>query len=210
MCVSMPSNNRAFSAALLFGLLLLPCAGRAQVTPPDPKLAAEFAADSEAGLKALQTWYVSETGLWKTTNWWNAANAVTVMGNYSKLSNSPDFLPILANTFDLNSKKNFLNEYYDDEGWWALGWAGAYELTHEARYLEMAELIFADMAGAGMTLPAAAASGGRSPGSTRTPLPTSCSSPWPQGWRVSHKTRRNGPPTWTGRSGNGSGLRHPA
>ena len=63
------------------------------------------------------------------------------------MSNTPDFLPVLANTFDRNSKKNFLNEYYDDEGWWALGWAGAYELTHEARYLEMAELIFADMAG---------------------------------------------------------------
>jgi predicted alpha-1,6-mannanase (GH76 family) len=143
----MPSSYRPLSAALLFGLLFLPCAGRAQLTPPDPKLAAEFAANSETGFKTLQTWYVSETGLWKTTNWWNAANAVTVIGNYAKLSNSPKFLPVLANTFDRNSKKNFLNEYYDDEGWWALGWTGAYELTHEARYLEMAELIFADMAG---------------------------------------------------------------
>lgn len=63
MCVSMPSISRPLSAALLFGLLLLPCASRAQVTPPDPKLAAELAANSEAGLKALQTWYISETGL---------------------------------------------------------------------------------------------------------------------------------------------------
>ena len=147
MCVSMPSMNRLLRAALLFGLLLLPCACWAQTTPPDPKRATEFLADSAAGLKALQTWYVAETGLWKTTNWWNAANAVTVLGNYSKLSDTPDFRSILANTFERNSQKHFLNEYYDDEGWWALGWAGAYELTHETRYLEMAELIFADMAG---------------------------------------------------------------
>jgi predicted alpha-1,6-mannanase (GH76 family) len=138
--------NRLVPAALLFGILLLPCAGWAQTTPPDPKRATEFIANSEAGLKALQTWYVEETGLWKTTNWWNAANAVTVLGNYSKLSDTPDFRPVFANTFERNSKKDFLNEYYDDEGWWALGWAGAYELTHDARYLAMAETIFADMA----------------------------------------------------------------
>jgi predicted alpha-1,6-mannanase (GH76 family) len=142
----MSSINRLTPAAFLFGLVLLPCAGWAQPTPPDPKRATELIADSEAGLKTLQIWYVEETGLWKTTNWWNAANAVTVLGNYSKLSSNPDFRPTFANTFERNSKKDFLNDYYDDEGWWALGWAGAYELTHDARYLEMAETIFADMA----------------------------------------------------------------
>jgi predicted alpha-1,6-mannanase (GH76 family) len=101
----------------------------------------------QEGLKTLQGWYAEETGLWKTTNWWNAANAVTMIGNYSKLSDTPDFRTILSNTFERNSQKNFLNEYYDDEGWWALGWAGAYELTHDERYLAMSETIFADMAG---------------------------------------------------------------
>ena len=138
--------NRLIPEALLFGVLLVPGAGRAQPTAPDPKRAAEFVADSAAGLKALQTWYVQETGLWKTTNWWNAANAVAVLAGYSKLSDTPDFRPTIANTFERNSQKHFLNEYYDDEGWWALGWAGAYELSHDARYLEMAEQIFADMA----------------------------------------------------------------
>jgi predicted alpha-1,6-mannanase (GH76 family) len=132
---------------VLFGLLLLPGVGWTQPTPSDSKRATEFATESAAGLKVLQTWYVEETGLWKTTNWWNAANAVTVLADFSKLSDTPDFRPTLANTFERNSQKRFLNEYYDDEGWWALGWAGAYELTHETRYLEMAEQIFADMAG---------------------------------------------------------------
>ena len=138
--------NRFFPGPLLLALLLLPSAGRSQSTPPDPKRAAEFVANSEAGLKTLQTWYVEETGLWKTTNWWNAANAVTVLAEYSKLNSTPDLRPTLANTFERNSQKNFLNEYYDDQGWWALGWAGVYEFTRDARYLEMSETIFADMA----------------------------------------------------------------
>lgn len=137
--------NRISTQVFLFGLVLLPVAGRAQSTPPDPKRAAEFVAESQVGLKTLQGWYAQDTGLWKTTNWWNAANAITVIDTYSKLSDTPDFRPVLANTFERNSRKNFLNDYYDDEGWWALGWAGAYEVTHEARYLEMAETIFSDM-----------------------------------------------------------------
>jgi predicted alpha-1,6-mannanase (GH76 family) len=66
---------------------------------------------------------------------------------YSKVSGSRDFLPVIANTFERAPRKfpDYLNEYWDDEGWWALAWAGAYELTHEARYLDMADRIFTDM-----------------------------------------------------------------
>lgn len=39
----------------------------------------------------------------------------------------------------------FLNEFYDDEGWWALGWIRAWDVTRDGRYLNMAESIFADM-----------------------------------------------------------------
>jgi predicted alpha-1,6-mannanase (GH76 family) len=107
----------------------------------------DYLAKSAAGLTTLQTWYVPETGLWQTTNWWNAANGVTVLVNYSKTSGSPEFLPVIANTFEHAPNKfpKYLNEYWDDEGWWALAWIGAYELTHEARYLEMADQIFVDM-----------------------------------------------------------------
>ncbi len=112
--------NRLLPGIFLFGFVHLPCAGWAQPTPPDPRRVTEFVADSAAGLKAHQTWYVEETGLWKTTGWWNAANALTVLTDYSKLSDTPDFRPTIANTFERTSQKHFLNEYYDDEGWWAL------------------------------------------------------------------------------------------
>jgi predicted alpha-1,6-mannanase (GH76 family) len=134
------AKTAGVTGLLLFGLLFASSAA-------DSNRAAEFVADSAAGLKTLQTWYVEETGLWKTTGWWNGANALTVLDDYSKLSDAPDFRAIIANTFARNSQKHFLNEYYDDEGWWALGWAGAYEVTHDARYLEMSETIFADMSG---------------------------------------------------------------
>lgn len=41
----------------------------------------------------------------------------------------------------------FINNYYDDEGWWALAWIRAYDVTGSTNYLSMAESIFADMQG---------------------------------------------------------------
>ena len=39
----------------------------------------------------------------------------------------------------------FLNDYYDDEGWWALGLIRAYDVTRDAAYLAAAQHIFEDM-----------------------------------------------------------------
>jgi predicted alpha-1,6-mannanase (GH76 family) len=119
-------------------LLLLASFGPAQSV-------GEFSSDAAAGVATLQSWYDRQTGLWKTTHWWNAANGVTVLVRYSKLSGSTVLRPTIANTFERNSHANFLNEYYDDEGWWALAWSAAYEWSHDSRYIEMAGKIFDDM-----------------------------------------------------------------
>ncbi|KAI7014475.1 hypothetical protein KC355_g4678, partial [Hortaea werneckii] len=47
----------------------------------------------------------------------------------------------------------FLNDYYDDEGWWALAWIAAYDVTHNPEYLSEAESIFEDMKDAYGTTP---------------------------------------------------------
>ncbi|KAJ4155040.1 hypothetical protein LMH87_000306 [Akanthomyces muscarius] len=47
--------------------------------------------------------------------------------------------------------RNFLNNFYDDEGWWALGLIHAYDYTHRQEYLDSAVRIFNDMQGGGNT-----------------------------------------------------------
>jgi predicted alpha-1,6-mannanase (GH76 family) len=105
---------------------------------------------SADAVQTLQTWYTPATGLYQTTGWWNSANAITVLVDYARVSGSMQYNSVFANTFTAAQKTNpgFLNKYYDDEGWWALAWIDAYDLTHDKNYLSMAESIFADMAGA--------------------------------------------------------------
>jgi predicted alpha-1,6-mannanase (GH76 family) len=112
----------------------------------------------------MQQWYEPSIGLYKTTGWWNSANALTALTDFMRLSGSRQYVGVLANTYKkaqitiptekrTDPKKErtgfpgFLNKYYDDEGWWALAWIDAYDLTHDGRYLTMAQSIFEDMAG---------------------------------------------------------------
>jgi hypothetical protein len=95
----------------------------------------------------LQRWYDPEKGTWKTVGWWNSANALEAVIDYSVQTHDRTYLPDIANTFEKNQRGRFLNRYYDDEGWWALAWIKAYDLTHEERYLAMAKTIFDDMKG---------------------------------------------------------------
>src|SRR5262249_6172560 len=68
--------------------------------------------------------------------------------DYMRASGSPDFRADLSETFRAHhGRDNFLNGYYDDEGWWALTWINAYDLTGNNAYLGQAKGIFADMTG---------------------------------------------------------------
>jgi len=114
---------------------------------------------SENTIKTLQEWYNPETGLWETTGWWNAANALTGIIRYSAFTGDKSFEEIIENTFQktkminvpaseaypARKTENYINEYYDDEGWWALAWVEAFDLTGNRKYLEMAKTIFEDM-----------------------------------------------------------------
>ena len=44
-----------------------------------------------------------------------------------------------------NGFSGFLNDFYDDEGWWALAWLQIYDLTKQPQYLQTAIDIFEDM-----------------------------------------------------------------
>jgi predicted alpha-1,6-mannanase (GH76 family) len=142
-------------AILAFSLLPVPAHSRPEEIPT-PRVADSSSPASkkepyrgyaDAAVTALQRWYNPESGTWKTTGWWNSANALEALIDYEARTGDRSYLPAIANTFEKNRAKGFLNEYYDDEGWWGLAWVKAYDLTENTRYLGMAKSIFNDMAG---------------------------------------------------------------
>ena len=110
-------------------------------------------------VEGLEKWYNTETGQWETTSWWNAANVLTAIIDYGWHSKDKSVKEIIENTFDKTKEfeveaqeekdawicKNYINEFYDDEGWWALAWLDAWEYTGNVQYLEMARVIFEDI-----------------------------------------------------------------
>lgn len=107
-------------------------------------------ARTQAAVDALQQWYLPRSGLYQTTGWWNSANAIIALANFSRVRHTEKYLPVFANTLraaqtSRHGARGFINHYYDDEGWWALAWIDVYDLTHDAAYLRMADSIFSDM-----------------------------------------------------------------
>ena len=102
-----------------------------------------------AGIGALQRWYDGSTGLWTSTGWWNAANALTTVIRYATLTGDGTHSGCIAATFTAAQRQHagFINDYYDDNGWWALAWIAAFDLTRDRRYLEAARAIFTRNAG---------------------------------------------------------------
>ncbi len=103
----------------------------------------------EAAAATLRNTYDPRTGLFRGTGWWNSANGITALANASRELPTRKFDTLFAKTFATAQHQHpgFLNEFYDDEGWWALAWLDVYELRHDPRYLRMAEFIFTDMSG---------------------------------------------------------------
>ncbi len=129
---------------IFFILLAASAVTRAQTPTPSITLG-----HAEHGIDTLQSWYDQGTGLYKTTGWWNSANALTVLVDDARLQKTDRYNATLANTFQAAQTKfkGFLNDYYDDEGWWALAWVDAYDLTQKPEYLAMAASIFENMSG---------------------------------------------------------------
>ncbi|WP_058189043.1 glycoside hydrolase family 76 protein [Terracidiphilus gabretensis] len=100
------------------------------------------------GIKRLQAWYDPATGLYKTTGWWNSANAITTLADYTQVTGDKQYADVFPTTLSAAQHKSagFLNDYYDDEGWWALAWIDVYDITRDPRYLHMSASIFEDMA----------------------------------------------------------------
>jgi predicted alpha-1,6-mannanase (GH76 family) len=108
------------------------------------------------GMNALMQQYDPARGVWRTEGWWNDANSTTVVGEAAMLDPSANYAQVLETTFanaptaliyQQPVHPGFINKFYDDEGWWALAWIQAYDATHRAEYLRMAQSVFSDMSG---------------------------------------------------------------
>lgn len=102
-------------------------------------------AQVQQAITQLQSWYNPQTGLWETTGWWNSANALSGLIDFARTTHNQSYDSIIARTYTANIHSGFLDHYYDDEGWWALTWIDAYDLTGQAKYLRTAQIIFANM-----------------------------------------------------------------
>jgi predicted alpha-1,6-mannanase (GH76 family) len=121
-------------------------ASRLLPAPAGSATAARVPANAEAALAvtALQRRYGASS--YVATRSWQSANALGATIDYMRASGSREFLDDLSRTFRAHHDRDgFLNSYYDDEGWWALTWIDAYDLTGNGAYLSQAKDIFADM-----------------------------------------------------------------
>jgi predicted alpha-1,6-mannanase (GH76 family) len=116
----------------------------------------DLQSNAVAATNALLSWYNQTSGLWETTSWWNSANCVTVLALLTELTPSALRMTerIWSNTFQNakkhnSSQKKFLNDFYDDEVWWALAWLDVYDVTKNKTYLTTAVEIFDDILGTG-------------------------------------------------------------
>jgi predicted alpha-1,6-mannanase (GH76 family) len=105
----------------------------------------DYRAAAAAGIRVLQRWYSPATGQWTTTGWWNAANALTAVISYIRHTGDRSYLEVIETTFTAAQREHagFINTFFDDNGWWALAWVAAYDLTGDRRYLAAAQAAFA-------------------------------------------------------------------
>lgn len=96
-----------------------------------------------------EQWYNRSSGLWQGF-WWNSGATLATIGDVAlandgfKETASEMFSEILVAAKATNHG-SFLNTFFDDESWWAMGWIKAYDVTKEPKYLSAAQTIFDDM-----------------------------------------------------------------
>jgi predicted alpha-1,6-mannanase (GH76 family) len=140
----------------------------------DPALAVQWGKLSQLGRNLLNSALVlagQRDRMQDLSRWWNSANAITALVDYMAVTGDRSYLePVVANTFtrapgthrpvyarrmspawpffrfSRGAYEGFTNAFYDDEGWWALAWLDAFDLTGEEKYLAAANDIFLDMA----------------------------------------------------------------
>jgi predicted alpha-1,6-mannanase (GH76 family) len=148
------STRKKLQGLGLLALALCGCGGSIATagSPSAPPPPSTYSQKATVGMQTLQQWYAQSSGVYVSpTGWWNSANAITVVANYTAATSSTQYQSVLSHTFASaplsQGHPDFTNDYYDDSGWWALAWIAAYDATGDSNYLSMAETIFTYMTG---------------------------------------------------------------
>jgi predicted alpha-1,6-mannanase (GH76 family) len=64
---------------------------------------------------------------------------------YAQQTGDHSYAGVIPATFAAAQRRHaqFVNTFYDDNGWWALAWVAAHDLTGDGRYLDAAAAVFA-------------------------------------------------------------------
>ncbi len=144
-----------FTPGWAFSIVIDPDSKHGAAHAPLSGSCSDLRSRAQAGMVPLNARYDVPTGLWDRNAWWNGASVLETSIDYMRETGDPTYVDLIDNSFvknqshsSLGNTSNFLNDYYDDEGWWSLVWIKAYDFTHTQKYLDMAKTIFQDMTGA--------------------------------------------------------------
>jgi len=94
----------------------------------------------KAVISTLQSkFYDRSNGLWKA-GWWNSANSLEALIEYSIYSGDTSFMSAVDNTY--THTPSVQNGYYDDAQWWGIAWIRAYQITKQDKYRDRSAFIW--------------------------------------------------------------------
>jgi len=132
---------RFLAVGLTVAALVCGCA----VSSPAP---ATPAARADAAASALmQNFY--QGGRFQGAGYWQNAQGLWVILDEYQRTHAPRWAQDIAQMYLANSQGatgNYRAAYVDDEGWWAVDWIRAWDLTGNPAYLRSAKEVFAHMA----------------------------------------------------------------
>lgn len=132
--------------------------GPAAPATDDP---ATWHAHADAALEAMLLHYWSQSaGYFDTAAYWTFAQAFDAALDGAERTGGVHFAGWIETLYLAQNAKGWSSNYYDDENWMTMALVRAYDLTHDAKYLNQAKALYADIEAAWDTTCCGATHGG--------------------------------------------------
>ncbi len=141
------SFARALAGCVAAAVLTAAC-GHPQAASARQPLTPAAASHAAAAFAALMQQYY-QGGKFQGAGYWQNAQGFWVILDEYQATHDASLKTDIAEVYLANSQGTFGNYdtlYVDDEGWWALDWIRAWDLTGDPAYLATAKTIFQSMA----------------------------------------------------------------